>query len=161
MTDKKLISVVRAVFTFDNKYLVIEQENASGNKYLLFPGGHTKSEESLRDAVIRELGEELNIDDTKVQNIIFLKETLSPFDRDYEVFFTCTTSKEFSDIEIKQKEYTGHEKIGRCLLMSKEELVSNPFFYPKYFFAESNYQYIEMDVEEHKRLFGAAVHIDE
>ena len=154
MENEKIVVVVRAVFKFEDKYLVVEQKNASVNTYLLFPGGHAKSNESLTEAIIREVKEELNVDDTKPIRPLFIKETLSPFDRDYEIFFECGTNKDFTEISVKQKAYTGYEKINKCLFKTEDELMISKNFFPEYFFATTKYQYLELGLEEYINRFG-------
>lgn len=150
----KIVIVVRAVFGFGDKYLVVEQENASGNSYLLFPGGHANCNESLIAALKREIAEETNIDNFTPQKIIFVKETFTPFDRNFEYFFQCETNIKFADIKIKQTEYTGYEKIKKYLLLSASELDADSRFFPKHFFGESNYQYLELNLDRYKQLYG-------
>jgi len=154
MSKEKIVVVVRAVFRFEDKYLVVEQQNASGNTYSLFPGGHVKPHESLEEAVVREVGEELNIDDTRPVRPLFIKETLSPFDRDYEVFFECDTKNDLSKVEVRQKAYTGYEKINKCLLKTEGELKTDKNFFPESFFSTSKYQYLELELKEYITRFG-------
>jgi len=154
MNNEKIVVVVRAVFKFDEKYLVIEQMNASRNDYLLFPGGHAKSNESLIATLDREIGEELNIKNFVAKELRFVKETVSPFDRNFEFFFECETEMKFNEIEIVQKEYTGYEKIKKCILKTEEELRDSSNFYPEMFFDPKKYQFLELDLVQYKNLFG-------
>lgn len=154
MKKKKITIVVRAVFKEGDKYLVIEQKNASGNIYLLFPGGHKKINESLEEAVVREVNEELNITDTKVENVLYVKETLTVFDRTFEFLFGCSTQKDLKDVEVKQKEYTGYEKIGKVLLMDEHTLSSRPSFFPEHFFSSKKYEYLELSLDEYVKRYG-------
>lgn len=154
MKKEKNVVVVRAVFKFGEKYLVVDQQNASGKSYQLFPGGHINPGESLVNGVIREVNEELNIEDTKPGQIIFFKETLSPFDRNYEFFFECRTAKNISEVKVKQKEYTGYEKIKNCRFETEKNLKQSSNFFPEGFFSEDKYQYLELDLPEYIRRFG-------
>lgn len=151
---EKIVVVVRAVFCFKDKYLVIEQENASENIYLLFPGGHVEPNESLKEALFREINEELFIKDVRIVRLAFIKETLSPFDRNYELFFECTTSDVFENIYIKQNKTVGHEKISRCMLKTSKELKTAKNFFPEEFFEDTKYQYLELDLPEYMMRFG-------
>ena len=150
----KIVTVVRAVFRFENKYLVLEQKNASGNTYLLFPGGHVNAGESLTTALNREITEELNIKSFSQNNIIFIKETKTPFDRAFEYFFECETKMAISDIKVLQDKYTGYEKIEKCLLLNQNELKNDKRFFPKNFFARNNYQYLELALDQYRQLYG-------
>jgi ADP-ribose pyrophosphatase YjhB (NUDIX family) len=151
---EKIVIVVRAVFCFRDKYLVIEQENDSENKYLLFPGGHVEPNESLKEALFREVNEELFIKDIQIIRLAFIKETLSPFDRNYELFFECSTSNVFEDIYIKQSDAIGHEKIKRCMLKTSKELKEARNFFPEEFFKDTKYQYLELDLPKYMMRFG-------
>ncbi len=154
MKTNKITIVVRAVFKFNNKYLVVEQENASGNIYLLFPGGHKEINESLENAVVREVGEELNITDTTVNKMLFVKETLTKFDRTFEFLFECSTAMDPKNITIKQKEYTGYEKIFKCLLIKKGELLLKTNFFPEKFFSKKKYEYLELNLDAYIKRYG-------
>lgn len=148
------VIVVRAVIRFGDKFLLIEQMNASGNDYLLFPGGHVNLDESLLVALHREIREELNISDLNIKELRFVKETVSPFDINFEFFFECETSMKYEDIEIIQKEYTGYEKIKKCVLKSDAELMFNSSFYPEDFFKPLKYQLLELNLNQYKKRFG-------
>ncbi|MFA5828418.1 MAG: NUDIX hydrolase [Candidatus Shapirobacteria bacterium] len=153
-SNTKIVTVVRAVFRLENQYLVVEQINASGNTYLLFPGGHADPGESLVTAIKREVAEELNVEKCIPKKIIFVKETLTPFDRTFEYFFECEPSMYITDIRVKQKEYTGYEGIKRCLWKSAIDLETDNKFFPKHFFSKDNYQYLELNIDQYKDLYG-------
>ena len=60
----------------------------------------------------------------------------------------------FNEIEIVQKEYTGYEKIKKCILKTEEELRDSSNFYPEMFFDPKKYQFLELDLVQYKNLFG-------
>ena len=151
---QKIVIVVRAIFKFGDKYLVLEQVNASGNTYLLFPGGHAKEGESLLMALKREVGEELGIKCFKPKSLVFVKETLNPFDQGFEYFFECESKENLSKIDIKQKGMVGYEEIKSYKWMTSSELNSDHRFFPKDFFSGNNYQYLKINMFQYKALYG-------
>jgi 8-oxo-dGTP pyrophosphatase MutT (NUDIX family) len=149
-----IVFVVRAIFKIGNKYLVIKQKNASGNEYLMFPGGHKNLSETLEESLEREIKEEINISDFSIKNISFINETLTIFDRTFEIFFNCSTYKNLEKVKPKQKGFVGFEKISECLLYTKNQLLKCDNFFPIDFFDGKKYKYHEIDVEEYKKRFG-------
>lgn len=148
------VTVVRAIFKFEGKYLLIEQSNASGKNYLLFPGGHVDVGESLLTGLKREIQEELDIDDFFIKKLVFVKETHSPVNKNFEFFFECETTKKFDQIKVAQLGLVGNEKIKKCLLMSETEIKGLPNFYPEDFFNKIGYQYLHLNTVSYKKRFG-------
>jgi len=105
MTDrnKKFEIRVRAVIEKDGKFLVCKHSDES-KKYYFLPGGHVEFGEAGREAIIRELKEELVISVKKVSLIggmedIFTKEDGEKH-HDINLFFNIS----FDSVEDKSKE---------------------------------------------------------
>ncbi len=104
MTNNKKFEIrVRAVVEKDGKFLVCKHKDECKDYYFL-AGGHVEFGETAKDAVIRELNEELIISIRKVSLIggmedIFTKEDGEKH-HDINLFFYV----EFDDIEDKSKE---------------------------------------------------------
>jgi len=101
--DQKFEIRVRAVIQKDGKFLVCKHKDKS-KKYYFLPGGHVEFGETVKEAIIRELKEELVISPKEVSLIggmedIFTKEGGEKH-HDINLFFSVS----FDDLEDKSKE---------------------------------------------------------
>ena len=97
--------VVAAIIKKNNRYLIVQRNK---NKHLglkwEFPGGKVKSNESFKEALIREIREELNIT-ISVQDKI-AQETYKDHKIDIHLFYFLCTQLSYT-IELRE-----HEKIA-------------------------------------------------
>src|SRR4030042_2198730 len=101
---------VAAVIIKDNKILLMRRIK-DGQEYFVFPGGGIKENESVEDAIIREIKEELSLD-AKIDKLLFQIENRGQ----EELYFLI---KEFSGIP----ELSGPEK---------ERMNENNKYYPEW-----------------------------
>ncbi|OGZ32939.1 MAG: hypothetical protein A2V69_02965 [Candidatus Portnoybacteria bacterium RBG_13_40_8] len=101
---------VAAVIIKDNKILLMRRIK-DGQEYFVFPGGGIKENESVEDAIIREIKEELSLD-AKIDKLLFQIENRGQ----EELYFLI---KEFSGIP----ELSGPEK---------ERMNENNQYYPEW-----------------------------
>ena len=98
-------NVVAAIIKKNNRYLIVQRNK---NKHLglkwEFPGGKVKSNESFKEALIREIREELNIT-ISVQDKI-AQETYKDHKIDIHLFYFLCTQLSYT-IELRE-----HEKIA-------------------------------------------------
>ena len=98
-------NVVAAIIKKNNRYLIVQRNK---NKHLglkwEFPGGKVKSNESFKEALIREIKEELNIS-ISVQDKI-AQETYKDHKIDIHLFYFLCTQLSYT-IELRE-----HEKIA-------------------------------------------------
>ena len=98
-------NVVAAIIKKNNRYLIVQRNK---NKHLglkwEFPGGKVKSNESFKEALIREIKEELNIT-ISVQDKI-AQETYKDHKIDIHLFYFLCTQLSYT-IELRE-----HEKIA-------------------------------------------------
>ena len=98
-------NVVAAIIKENNRYLIVQRNK---NKHLglkwEFPGGKVKSNESFKEALIREIREELNIT-ISVQDKI-AQETYKDHKIDIHLFYFLCTQLSYT-IELRE-----HEKIA-------------------------------------------------
>ena len=98
-------NVVAAIIKKENRYLIVQRNRKKhlGLKWE-FPGGKVKSNESFKEALIREIKEELNIT-ISVQDKI-AQETYKDHKIDIHLFYFLCTQLSYT-IELRE-----HEKIA-------------------------------------------------
>lgn len=82
MINKKTIDVAAAVIHHDNKYLCVqrpESELSYISKKYEFPGGKIESGESVNDALIREINEELRMSIKPIKMLTIVKHEYPDF----------------------------------------------------------------------------------
>ena len=67
------LRVAAFILNSKNELLLVKHEK-NGRSYWLLPGGGVEFGESLKQALKRELKEELSIEKCKLENIVFVKE---------------------------------------------------------------------------------------
>ncbi len=88
MTDSQPIAIgVRALIIQKDKVLLVQQTNRFGKVIYLLPGGGVNQNESLRDAVIREIKEETSLS-IEPLDISFVREMFSAGRITYEFIFS-------------------------------------------------------------------------
>jgi len=101
---------VAAVIIKDNKILLMRRIK-EGREYFVFPGGGIEENESIEDAIIREVKEELSLD-AKIDKLLFEIEN-----RGQEEFYFLI------------KEFSGTLKLGGP---EKERMNENNQYYPEW-----------------------------
>jgi len=101
---------VAAVIIKDNKILLMRRIK-EGQEYFVFPGGGIEENESVEDAIIREVKEELSLD-AKIDKLLFEIEN-----RGQEEFYFLI------------KEFSGTLKLGGP---EKERMNENNQYYPEW-----------------------------
>ena len=98
-------NVVAAIIKKNNRYLIVQRNR---NKHLglkwEFPGGKVKSNESFKEALIREIKEELNI--TISVQVKIAQETYKDHKIDIHLFYFLCTQLSYT-IELRE-----HEKMA-------------------------------------------------
>jgi ADP-ribose pyrophosphatase YjhB (NUDIX family) len=95
---------IRGIIIINNHILLIKRIK-KGNLYYVFPGGHLEEGESFKQACIREVKEEANLDVVTVKRIFLLKE--SP--RHTSIYYLCKPQLEIGK-ELPKLELIGEEK---------------------------------------------------
>ena len=112
---KKHIEVVAAILTFQGRYLSVQRGPAKF-KYISqkweFPGGKVEKDELLKDALVRELQEELGIRITDPQLFITVEHSYPDFDITMHCFIS-----EIEQPEIMLTEHTDKRWLAKNNLM--------------------------------------------
>jgi ADP-ribose pyrophosphatase YjhB (NUDIX family) len=105
--------ISRAVITQGDKILLC---NIKGKKWYFLPGGHIDNGESSRQALLRELEEEVGPNDYKIEEMIGVCETVFDIDEntkqhEVDLVFSVTVSDNFIDLHKKEHiEFSFHDK---------------------------------------------------
>jgi ADP-ribose pyrophosphatase YjhB (NUDIX family) len=90
---------VRAVIWVQGK-LVVHRSNRRGEEHTTLPGGWVGKRESVTDALIREVDEELGID-VQIGDLLFAAEIVNSSSRqDVELIFTAVPSEPLNTSEL-------------------------------------------------------------
>src|SRR5574337_1246686 len=95
MSKKAPRVVVSALIKKGNKYLLIKEKLESGRDIWIIPGGGVDFGESLEEALLREMKEELGID-IKIQKFLKFHESIFP-DFNYHTVIFFFLAKPLSD----------------------------------------------------------------
>ena len=98
------IAVDAIVFGYKNNslyVLLIEQQFGSSEKYWALPGGLVRDEESLSDAVIRELREETNVELTFMEQLYTFGDDINRDSRNRVISVAYYALVDASSLEIK------------------------------------------------------------
>jgi 8-oxo-dGTP diphosphatase len=98
------IAVDAIVFGYKNNslyVLLIEQKFGSADKYWALPGGLVKEDESLSDAVIRELHEETNVQLTFMEQLYTFGDDINRDSRNRVISVAYYALVDASSLEIK------------------------------------------------------------
>jgi 8-oxo-dGTP pyrophosphatase MutT (NUDIX family) len=77
-----------AIVMQEDQVLLVRYNDAGGRSYLVGPGGGVLSNESLHQAVVREVREETGLD-VSPQKVVFVEDLLSQRHRIVKVWFLC------------------------------------------------------------------------
>lgn len=77
-----------AIVIQEDQVLLVRYHGAGGRSYLVGPGGGVLSNESLHQAVVREVREETGLD-VSPQKVLFVEDLLSRHHRIVKVWFLC------------------------------------------------------------------------
>jgi 8-oxo-dGTP pyrophosphatase MutT (NUDIX family) len=77
-----------AIVIREDHVLLVRYHGAGGGSYLVGPGGGVLSNESLHQAVVREVREETGLD-VSPQKVLFVEDLLSQRHRIVKVWFLC------------------------------------------------------------------------
>lgn len=119
MPKKKIIEVVAAIVRYQGKYMVCSRpKHTELGKFLEFPGGKVEPGESQRDALKREIREELDVE-------IIPGECFWRLDHDYGDKYVRVT---FYEAEPASREFhpTGKENQD-IFFVNGEDMASLPF----------------------------------
>ncbi len=108
----------------DNKILLVRYENINGNTVFVGPGGAANINESLEDALIREVFEETGVN-VKVEKLLYVEDLLSSKHRLLKLWFLCN----FIGGNITKTQDAINEGITEVNWYSQEEL-KNKIVYP-------------------------------
>ncbi|RKR10492.1 8-oxo-dGTP diphosphatase [Flavobacterium sp. 90] len=109
------VAVDAIVFGYKNNNLyalLIEQKFGSAEKYWALPGGLVKEDESLSDAVIRELHEETNVQLTFMEQLYTFGDDIKRDSRNRVISVAYYALVDASNLEIKAD--TDAEKVQWC-----------------------------------------------
>ncbi|WP_394774963.1 NUDIX domain-containing protein [Flavobacterium sp.] len=109
------IAVDAIVFGYKNNslyVLLIEQQFGSADKYWALPGGLVKQNESLKDAVIRELHEETNVQLNFMEQLYTFGDDIHRDSRNRVISVAYYALVDASNLEIKAD--TDAEKVQWC-----------------------------------------------
>lgn len=107
-----MAKAARAIIIEDNKVLVMHR-NKYGNKYYTLVGGRVNDNETLEDALVREVREETGLDVIKAR-LVFFEEHPSPYNEQY--IYLC---------EVTEHESIAIQDTSEEALMNKLELTTH------------------------------------
>ena len=123
---------VCAVIINDNKLLCMKDKRS---EYFYLPGGRVKIGESAQDAVLRELKEELNLQNAKISRPLFLNQSFFTEDVSKEqyhelcVYFLIDVSS--TDLTLRGETFDGKEaEKGQVFYWLTFDEVKNSYLYP-------------------------------
>ena len=108
----------------ENKILLVKYENINGNTVFVGPGGAANIDESLEDALVREVLEETGVN-IKVEKILCVEDLLSSKHRLLKLWFLCS----YINGNIIKTQDAINEGITEVNWYSQEEL-KNKITYP-------------------------------
>ncbi|MFH1832063.1 MAG: NUDIX domain-containing protein [bacterium] len=114
-----------AIVLHNDKILLVRYHNPKGQSFLVGPGGGVQGEESMPQAIIREVEEETGIE-VRPTKMLFVEEILSKRHRMVKTWFLC----EFIDGELLETEDAKDEGIIEVCWYKKEQL-TNEIVYPE------------------------------
>lgn len=102
------ILTARAIIIYDDKLLVVRHSNPHSLHYA-FPGGKMEEDESIKDAIIREIREELSVE-AKPSDIQAVHEFVHPVfgGRRIEFFMDVSNPEDFARISSAQDNTSSH-----------------------------------------------------
>jgi len=106
MKKEKRPSVVVAGLILNQKGEILLCKSYKWNNLLVVPGGHIKYGETIKEAIKREVKEEVGLD-IKVKKILFVQELIEPKDyckKRHFVSLQCICSAKNDDVKIDNDE---------------------------------------------------------
>ncbi len=120
----RIISSV--VLKKDNKLLLVKERMENNEECWIFPGGGVEFGETIKDAAVRELKEELGLD-VRIKEFLFFKEAIFPrYDYHTVIFFFMAEplNEEIKSIEeILDAGYFTVEEVKKLNLVSSAKWV--------------------------------------
>jgi len=114
MESRKVVKVVAAVIEREGKYLITQRKPKAIFPLLWeFPGGKVEKGESDRDALKRELKEEMDVDADVGDEIERTQHTYAEFDLEFVIFKCRLLSDEIKCIGIHDYKWVTSEEMGR------------------------------------------------
>jgi 8-oxo-dGTP diphosphatase len=86
--DRQHLIAAGAIVIQEDQVLLVRYDGAGGRSYLVGPGGAVLSNESLHQAVVREVREETGLE-VSPQKVLFVEDLLSQRYRIVKIWFLC------------------------------------------------------------------------
>jgi len=116
---------VAAVIIKDNKILLMRRFK-NGKKYFVFPGGGVEENESIEDALIREIKEEFDID-ISIERLLFQNENQGR----QEIYFLVKEFIGIPQLSGEEKERMNKDNQYFPVWLDLKEVFELPNLYPK------------------------------
>ncbi|MDP2649343.1 MAG: NUDIX domain-containing protein [bacterium] len=116
---------VAAVIIKDNKILLMRRFK-NGQKYFVFPGGGVEENESIENALIREIKEEFDID-IKIEKLLFQNENQGR----QEIYFLVKEFTGIPQLSGEEKERMNKDNQYFPAWLDLKEAFKLPNLYPK------------------------------
>jgi ADP-ribose pyrophosphatase YjhB (NUDIX family) len=100
-SEKEPRIVVAAIIRNGNKLLLVKEILESGREYWIFPGGGVKFGENLKEALKREIKEELGME-IEIEKLLAFKEAIFP-EYNYHTIIFFFLAKPLGELLIKDK----------------------------------------------------------
>ncbi|MGC8764935.1 MAG: NUDIX domain-containing protein [Brevinematia bacterium] len=114
--DLKIETRIEAVIFNEDGNLLLVEHQKNNKSYWVLPGGHLKPLEKVEKCILRELTEELSLENVKVGDLCFVDEYINKSKKRHiiKIGFICNASKEV---------------LGKIRINENEEVVKNFGFF--------------------------------
>lgn len=119
---------VRAIILDDKGIVMVEHNEEKRGSFLIFPGGGIEQNESILEAVQREVKEETNLD-VVANKFAYIRETKIGDDRGIEFYVLC--SRTGGEMKLGYDPEKLHQVLESVVLMSADDLNSRQNWYPE------------------------------